>query len=147
METREIRFTHNPFSMPQGGLEALETKAPLEVLAYQYDIVCNGVELSSGAVRNHDRNLMVKAFQIAGYDEKTLKRKFGALYRAFQFGAPPHAGMAPGIDRMLMLLRGEENLREVIAFPMSGSAQDLMSGAPGEVTEQQLREAHIKVRA
>ena len=134
-ETREIRFTHNPFSMPQGGLEALETKDPLEVLAYQYDIVCNGVELSSGAVRNHDRNLMVKAFQI------------GALYRAFQFGAPPHAGMAPGIDRMLMLLRGEENLREVIAFPMSGSAQDLMSGAPGEVTEQQLREAHIKVRA
>ena len=146
-ETREIGFTHNPFSMPQGGLEALETKDPLEVLAYQYDIVCNGVELSSGAVRNHDRNLMVKAFQIAGYDEKTLKRKFGALYRAFQFGAPPHAGMAPGIDRMLMLLRGEENLREVIAFPMSGSAQDLMSGAPGEVTEQQLREAHIKVRA
>ena len=146
-ETKEIGFTHNPFSMPQGGLEALETKDPLEVLAYQYDIVCNGVELSSGAVRNHDMNIMVKAFEIAGYDEKTLKRKFGALYRAFQFGAPPHAGMAPGIDRMLMLLRGEENLREVIAFPMSGSAQDLMSGAPGEVTEQQLREAHIKVRA
>ena len=146
-DTKEIGFTHNPFSMPQGGLEALETKDPLEVLAYQYDIVCNGVELSSGAVRNHDMNIMVKAFEIAGYDEKTLKRKFGALYRAFQFGAPPHAGMAPGIDRMLMLLRGEENLREVIAFPMSGSAQDLMSGAPGEVTEQQLREAHIKVRA
>lgn len=146
-ETKEIGFTHNPFSMPQGGLEALETKDPLEVLAYQYDIVCNGVELSSGAVRNHDMSVMVKAFEIAGYDEKTLKRKFGALYRAFQFGAPPHAGMAPGIDRMLMLLRGEENLREVIAFPMSGSAQDLMCGAPGEVTEQQLREAHIKVRA
>ncbi len=145
-ETKEIGFTHNPFSMPQGGLEALETKDPLDVLAYQYDIVCNGVELSSGAVRNHDMDIMVKAFEIAGYDEKMLKRKFGALYQAFQFGAPPHAGMAPGIDRMLMLLRGEENIREVIAFPMSGSAQDLMCSAPGEVTEQQLREVHIKIR-
>ena len=146
-QTNQIGFTHNPFSMPQGGLAALTEKEPLEVLAYQYDIVCNGVELSSGAVRNHDIEIMKKAFEIAGYDEETLKKKFGALYQAFQFGAPPHAGMAPGIDRMLMLLRGEENIREVIAFPMSGSAQDFMCGAPGEVTEQQLREVHIKVRS
>lgn len=146
-DTKQIGFTHNPFSMPQGGLEALTTKDPLDVLAYQYDIVCNGVELSSGAVRNHDMEIMEKAFAIAGYDTETLKTKFGALYNAFQFGAPPHAGMAPGVDRMIMLLRGEENIREVIAFPMSGSAQDLMCGAPGDVTEQQLREVHIKVRA
>ena len=145
-ETKQIGFTHNPFSMPQGGLEALQTQNPLDILAYQYDIVCNGVELSSGAVRNHDMEIMVKAFEIAGYDEETLKAKFGALYQAFQFGAPPHAGMAPGVDRMLMLLRNEENIREVIAFPMSGSAQDLMCGAPNDVTEQQLREVHIKVR-
>ncbi|WP_417171227.1 aspartate--tRNA ligase [Waltera sp.] len=145
-ETKQIGFTHNPFSMPQGGLEALNTMDPLEILAYQYDIVCNGVELSSGAVRNHDIEIMKKAFAIAGYDEKTLKTKFGALYQAFQFGAPPHAGMAPGVDRMIMLLRNEDNIREVIAFPMNGNAQDLMCGAPGEVTEQQLREVHIKVR-
>lgn len=145
-ETKEFAFTHNPFSMPQGGLEALQTKEPLDILAYQYDIVCNGVELSSGAVRNHDIEIMVKAFEIAGYDEEVLKEKFGALYNAFQFGAPPHAGMAPGIDRMIMLLRNEENIREVIAFPMNSSAQDLMCGAPGAVTEKQLREAHIKVR-
>ena len=145
-ETKKIGFTHNPFSMPQGGLEALQTKDPLDILAYQYDIVCNGVELSSGAVRNHDMEIMVKAFEIAGYDEETLKTKFGALYQAFQFGAPPHAGMAPGVDRMIMLLRNEEDIREVIAFPMSGSAQDLMCGAPNDVTEQQLREVHIKVR-
>ncbi len=145
-QTKQIGFTHNPFSMPQGGLEALQTKDPLDILAYQYDIVCNGVELSSGAVRNHDMEIMVKAFELAGYDEETLKRKFGALYQAFQFGAPPHAGMAPGVDRMLMLLRNEQNIREVIAFPMSGSAQDLMCGAPNDVTEQQLREVHIKVR-
>ncbi len=145
-ETKQIGFTHNPFSMPQGGLEALENENPLDILAYQYDIVCNGVELSSGAVRNHDLEIMKKAFAIAGYDEETLKNKFGALYQAFQFGAPPHAGMAPGVDRMIMLLRNEENIREVIAFPMSGSAQDLMCGAPGDVTEQQLREVHIKVR-
>ena len=144
--TKQIGFTHNPFSMPQGGLEALNSENPLDILAYQYDIVCNGVELSSGAVRNHDMEIMVKAFEIAGYDEETLKSKFGALYQAFQFGAPPHAGMAPGIDRMLMLLKNEENIREVIAFPMSGSAQDLMCGAPNDVTEQQLREVHIKVR-
>ena len=145
-ETKQIGFTHNPFSMPQGGLEALHTMDPLEILAYQYDIVCNGVELSSGAVRNHDIEIMKKAFAIAGYDEETLKTKFGALYQAFQFGAPPHAGMAPGVDRMIMLLRNEDNIREVIAFPMNGNAQDLMCGAPGEVTEQQLREVHIKVR-
>ena len=145
-ETKQIGFTHNPFSMPQGGLEALKTQDPLTILAYQYDIVCNGVELSSGAVRNHDMEIMVKAFEIAGYDEETLKNKFGALYNAFQFGAPPHAGMAPGVDRMIMLLRNEENIREVIAFPMSGSAQDLMWGATNDVTEQQLREVHIKVR-
>ncbi len=145
-ETKQIGFTHNPFSMPQGGLEALEKESPLEILAYQYDIVCNGVELSSGAVRNHDIDIMVKAFAIAGYDEETLKAKFGALYQAFQFGAPPHAGMAPGVDRMLMLLKNEENIRETIVFPMSGSAQDLMCGAPNDVTEQQLREVHIKVR-
>ena len=145
-ETKQIGFTHNPFSMPQGGLEALNTMDPLEILAYQYDIVCNGVELSSGAVRNHDIEIMKNAFAIAGYDEETLKTKFGALYQAFQFGAPPHAGMAPGVDRMIMLLRNEDNIREVIAFPMNGNAQDLMCGAPGEVTEQQLREVHIKVR-
>ncbi|MFG6383366.1 MAG: aspartate--tRNA ligase [Lachnospiraceae bacterium] len=145
-ETKQIGFTHNPFSMPQGGLEALETKNPLDILAYQYDIVCNGVELSSGAVRNHDMQIMIKAFEIAGYSEEILKNKFGALYHAFQYGAPPHAGMAPGIDRMLMLLRGEENIREVIAFPMNGNAQDLMCKAPNEVTEQQLREVHIKIR-
>ena len=145
-ETRKYIFTHNPFSMPQGGLEALDTKEPGEILAYQYDIVCNGIELSSGAVRNHDLEIMKKAFEIAGYSEEELKTKFGALYNAFQFGAPPHAGMAPGVDRMIMLLRGEDNIREVIAFPMNGNAQDLLCGAPGDVTEQQLREVHIKVR-
>lgn len=145
-EAKQMIFTHNPFSMPQGGLEALNTKKPEEILAYQYDIVCNGIELSSGAVRNHDMQIMVKAFEIAGYTENDLKEKFGALYNAFQYGAPPHAGMAPGVDRMIMLLRNEENIREVIAFPMNGNAQDLMCGAPGEVTEQQLREVHIKVR-
>ena len=145
-ELKQYIFTHNPFSMPQGGLEALNSKKPEEILAYQYDIVCNGIELSSGAVRNHDLDIMVKAFEIAGYTEEDLKNRFGALYNAFQFGAPPHAGMAPGLDRMIMLLRNEENIREVIPFPMNGHAQDLMCGAPGEVTEQQLREAHIKVR-
>ncbi len=145
-EEKKIIFTHNPFSMPQGGLEALENEDPLKILAYQYDIVCNGVELSSGAVRNHSIDIMKKAFEIAGYTEDDLKNKFGALYNAFQFGAPPHAGMAPGVDRMIMLLRNEENIREVIAYPMNGNAQDLMCGAPGEVTEHQLREVHIKVR-
>ena len=145
-ESKKIIFTHNPFSMPQGGLEALNEKDPLEILAYQYDIVCNGVELSSGAVRNHNLDIMVKAFEIAGYTEEDLKEKFGALYNAFQYGAPPHAGMAPGVDRMIMLLKNEENIREVIPFPMNGNAQDLMCGAPSEITEQQLREVHIKVR-
>ena len=145
-DEKKMDFTHNPFSMPQGGLEALNTMNPEDILAYQYDIVCNGVELSSGAVRNHDLDIMVKAFEIAGYSEEDLKTKFGALYNAFQFGAPPHAGMAPGIDRMIMLLRNEDNIREVIAFPMNGNAQDLMCGAPVIVTETQLREAHIKVR-
>ncbi len=145
-EEKKIIFTHNPFSMPQGGLDALNNMDPLDILAYQYDIVCNGVELSSGAVRNHNLDIMVKAFEIAGYTKDDLKQKFGALYNAFQFGAPPHAGMAPGVDRMIMLLRDEENIREVIPFPMNGNAQDLMCGAPNEVSEMQLREVHIKVR-
>ncbi len=145
-EEKKIDFTHNPFSMPQGGLKALNEKDPLEILAYQYDIVCNGVELSSGAVRNHDYEIMQKAFEIAGYDKSVLEAKFGALYTAFQFGAPPHAGMAPGVDRMIMLIKGEESIRDIIAFPLNGNAQDVMMGAPGTVTEQQLREVHIKVR-
>ncbi len=139
-------FTHNPFSMPQGGMEALLTKDPTKILAYQYDIVCNGVELSSGAVRNHDLDIMIKAFEIAGYSEEELKDKFKSLYNAFQYGAPPHAGMAPGVDRMLMLLTEEENIREVIPFPMNSNAQDLLLGSPGEVSEMQLREVHIKLR-
>ncbi|MCL2181541.1 MAG: aspartate--tRNA ligase [Treponema sp.] len=141
-----IEFTHNPFSMPQGGLEALETKDPLDILAWQYDIVCNGVELSSGAVRNHLPEVMTKAFEIAGYSQSDIEKKFPALWNAFHYGAPPHAGMAPGIDRIVMLLTEEENIREVIAFPMNSSAQDLLMNAPCEVTEQQLREVHIKVR-
>ena len=145
-ETGKTIFTHNPFSMPQGGLKALETEDPLDILAYQYDIVVNGVELSSGAVRNHDLPTMVKAFAIAGYEEETIREKFTALYSAFQFGAPPHAGMAPGVDRMLMLLTGEDSIREVIAFPMNAAAEDLLTGAPSTVTDQQLREAHIKIR-
>ena len=145
-KTNEIIFTHNPFSMPQGGLEALNTMNPLDILAYQYDIVCDGVELSSGAVRNHHLDTMIRAFEIAGYDEETIKDKFTSLYTAFKYGAPPHAGMAPGVDRMIMLLTGEENIREVIAFPMNSNAQDVMLGAPNEVTELQLREVHIKLR-
>lgn len=145
-ETGKIDFTHNPFSMPQGGMDALLNKNPLDIFAYQYDIVCNGVELSSGAVRNHNPEIMKKAFEIAGYGEDAVRAKFGALYTAFSYGAPPHAGMAPGVDRMIMLIAGEETIRDVIAFPLNGNAQDLMMGAPGEVTEQQLREVHIKVR-
>ena len=141
----KLTFSHNPFSMPQGGLEALENKDPLDILAYQYDIVCNGVELSSGAVRNHDMEIMVKAFEIAGYTEDDLKEKFGALYNAFQFGAPPHAGMAPGVDRMIMLLTNEENIREIIPFPMNKNAQDVMMGAPATVSEKQLADVHIKI--
>lgn len=144
--TGKIGFTHNPFSMPQGELKSLLEKDPLDIFAYQYDIVCNGVELSSGAVRNHDTDIMIKAFEIAGYTEEDLQSKFSALFNAFKYGAPPHAGMAPGIDRIVMLLTGEENIREVIAFPMNNNAQDLMTNAPCEVTEQQLREVHIKVR-
>ena len=145
-ETGKIDFTHNPFSMPQGGMDALLNKNPLDIFAYQYDIVCNGVELSSGAVRNHNPDIMKKAFEIAGYGEEDVKAKFGALYTAFSYGAPPHAGMAPGIDRIIMLIAGEDTIRDVIAFPLNGNAQDVMMGAPGEVTEQQLREVHIKVR-
>ncbi|MCL1983063.1 MAG: aspartate--tRNA ligase [Clostridiales bacterium] len=145
-ETGAIEFTHNPFSMPQGEMEALLEKDPLEILAWQYDIVCNGVELSSGAVRNHVPEIMIKAFEIAGYTEQEVKAKFGALYTAFQYGAPPHAGMAPGIDRIVMLLSGEESIRDVIAFPMNGNAQDLLMNAPNTVTKHQLRDVHIRVR-
>ena len=145
-ETDKIEFTHNPFSMPQGGLDALNHKNPLDIVAYQYDVVCNGVELSSGAVRNHSPEIMTKAFAIAGYSEEEVRRKFGALYTAFQYGAPPHAGMAPGIDRIVMLLAGEESIRDVIAFPLNGNAQDLLMGAPCEVSEKQLQEANIRIR-
>ena len=141
----KIAFCHNPFSMPQGGMEALLTKKPLEIFAYQYDIVCNGIELSSGAVRNHDPEIMVKAFEIAGYTKKDIEEKFSALFNAFQYGAPPHAGIAPGVDRMLMLLTDAENIREVIAFPMNSKAEDLMMGAPGFVTKEQLRELNIRI--
>ena len=141
----KIEFSHNPFSMPQGGMEALETMEPLDILAYQYDIVCNGIELSSGAVRNHDPELMIKAFDIAGYSKDVIEEKFSALFNAFQFGAPPHAGIAPGVDRMLMLLTDESNIRGVIAFPMNSKAQDLLMGSPGRVTDEQLRDVHIKL--
>ena len=144
-EHDKIQFSHNPFSMPQGGLDALENQNPLDILAYQYDIVCNGIELSSGAVRNHDIEIMLKAFSMAGYTEEEVKTKFGALYTAFQFGAPPHAGIAPGIDRMLMLLTDSETIREVIAFPLNSKAEDLMMGAPGNVKREQLRDVHIEI--
>ena len=139
-------FTHNPFSMPQGGMAALLNQKTEDILAYQYDIVCNGVELSSGAVRNHDVEIMEKAFEIAGYTKEELETRFKSLYTAFHYGAPPHAGIAPGIDRMIMLLKDEPNIREVIAFPLNSNAQDMMMGAPSEVTEKQLREIHIKIR-
>ena len=144
--TDKIIFTHNPFSMPQGGLEVLENEDPTKVLAYQYDLVCNGIELASGAVRNHSPEIMRKAFEIAGYDESEVKKRFSALYNAFQFGAPPHAGMAPGVDRIVMLLADTETIRDVIAFPLDGTAQDQMLGAPGEVTELQLFEANVSIR-
>ena len=144
-EHDNIAFSHNPFSMPQGGLDALENQNPLDILAYQYDIVCNGIELSSGAVRNHDINIMVKAFTMAGYTEDEVKTKFGALYTAFQFGAPPHAGIAPGVDRMLMLLSDSDTIREVIAFPLNSKAEDLMMGAPGLVRRDQLHDVHIAI--
>ena len=142
----KIDFSHNPFSMPQGGLDALNSENPLDVLAYQYDIVCNGIELSSGAVRNHNPEIMIKAFEIAGYDKTTIENKFPALFNAFHYGAPPHAGIAPGVDRMIMLMQDEPSIREVIAFPMNSKAQDVLMGAPGEVTEEQLRDVHIKIR-
>ena len=145
-ETGELGFCHNPFSLPQGGLEALKTVDPLDILAYQYDIVVNGIELSSGAVRNADVETMLKAFAIAGYSEEEVEKKFGALYTAFGYGAPPHAGIAPGVDRILMLLQDESSIREVVAFPMNSKAQDVLMGAPGDVTEQQLRDVHIKLR-
>ena len=144
--TGKIIFTHNPFSMPQGGLKALEEMDPTEILAYQYDLVCNGIELASGAVRNHSTDVMKKAFSIAGYTEEELEKRFSALYTAFQYGAPPHAGMAPGIDRIIMLLADEDTIRDVIAFPLNGNAQDLLLGAPSEVTEAQLLEANISIR-
>ena len=145
-ENGKLGFCHNPFSMPQGGMYALNNQNPLEILAYQYDLVCNGIELSSGAVRNHDIEIMLKAFQMAGYSQEEVKTKFGALYTAFQFGAPPHAGIAPGVDRMLMLLADSENIREVIAFPLNSKAEDVMMGAPGIVKKEQLRDVHIQIK-
>ncbi len=144
-DDKKVDFSHNPFSMPQGGLEALESKDPLDILAYQYDIVCNGVELSSGAIRNHRPDIMKKAFEIAGYPEEVLLEKFGGMYRAFQYGAPPHGGIAPGVDRIVMLLCNEPNIREVVLFPMNQQAQDLLMGAPSEATAKQLRELHIRL--
>ena len=144
-EHGKIAFNHNPFSMPQGGMEALLSKNPLDIVAYQYDIVCNGVELSSGAVRNHDPEIMIKAFEIAGYTKSHIEEKFPALFHAFEYGAPPHAGIAPGIDRMLMLLTGSDTIRDVIAFPMNSKAEDVMMSAPGTVTKEQLKEVHIKL--
>ncbi|MEU9340465.1 aspartate--tRNA ligase [Streptomyces sp. NPDC048278] len=145
-ETGKIDFSHNPFSMPQGGMAALETQDPLDILAWQYDIVCNGVELSSGAIRNHEPDIMLKAFGIAGYDEETVEREFAGMLRAFRFGAPPHGGIAPGVDRIVMLLADEPNIRETIAFPLNGNAQDLMMGAPTELDETRLRELHLSIR-
>ncbi len=145
-EESKYIFTHNPFSMPQGGMDALLNQKTDEIVAYQYDIVCNGIELSSGAVRNHDVKIMEKAFEIAGYTKEELEEKFKSLYTAFHYGVPPHAGIAPGVDRMIMLLRDEPNIREIIPFPMSSGAQDLMMGSPNEVSEKQLREVHIKLR-
>ncbi|MGK5695635.1 aspartate--tRNA ligase [Streptomyces sp. URMC 128] len=145
-ETGAIDFSHNPFSMPQGGLEALETQDPLDILGWQYDIVCNGVELSSGAIRNHEPEIMLKAFEIAGYDRETVEEKFAGMLRAFRFGAPPHGGIAPGVDRIVMLLADEPNIRETIAFPLNGNAQDLMMGAPTELEEARLKELHLSVR-
>ena len=144
-EHENIAFCHNPFSMPQGGLEALQTQDPLDVLAYQYDLVCNGYEMASGAVRNHDPKLMVKAFEIAGYSEKTVEEKFGALYKAFKYGTPPHAGAAPGLDRMVMLIANTQNIREVIAFPKNKKARDAMMNAPSRVEDKQLKDVHIKI--
>ena len=145
LKDEKIQFSHNPFSMPQGGMEDLMTKDPLDILAYQYDLVCNGVELSSGAVRNHDIEIMIKAFEIAGYSKEEVETRFGALFNAFQYGAPPHAGIAPGFDRMVMLLAEVDTIRDVIAFPMTSKAEDLLMSAPGIVTSEQLKELHIKL--
>ncbi|WP_046727691.1 aspartate--tRNA ligase [Streptomyces humi] len=145
-DTGKIDFSHNPFSMPQGGMEALETQDPLDILAWQYDIVCNGVELSSGAIRNHEPDIMLKAFGIAGYEAETVEREFAGMLRALRFGAPPHGGIAPGVDRIVMLLADEPNIRETIAFPLNGNAQDLMMGAPTELEEARLRELHLSIR-
>lgn len=145
-DEQKVDFNHNPFSMPQGGMKALENKDPLDILAYQYDLVCNGYEMASGAVRNHDPKLMVKAFEIAGYSEKTVEEKFGALYKAFKYGTPPHAGAAPGLDRMVMLIANTQNIREVIAFPKNKKARDVMMNAPSRVEEQQLKDVHIQIR-
>ncbi|MGW2415707.1 aspartate--tRNA ligase [Streptomyces tubercidicus] len=145
-DTGKIEFSHNPFSMPQGGLEALETQDPLDILAWQYDIVCNGTELSSGAIRNHEPEVMYKAFALAGYDKETVEAEFGGMLRAFKFGAPPHGGIAPGVDRIVMLLADEPNIRETIAFPLNGNAQDLLMGAPSEVEEARLKELHLSLR-
>ncbi|MCQ4083184.1 aspartate--tRNA ligase [Streptomyces sp. RB6PN25] len=145
-DTGQIEFSHNPFSMPQGGLEALQTKDPLDILAWQYDIVCNGVELSSGAIRNHEPDVMYKAFEIAGYAREQVEKEFGGMLRAFHFGAPPHGGIAPGVDRIVMLLADEPNIRETIAFPLNQTAQDLLMGAPSEVDEARLKELHLSIR-
>ena len=142
--TGKIDFSHNPFSMPQGGLEALETQEPLDILAYQYDVVCNGVELSSGAIRNHLPEVMIKAFEIAGYSKDEVESEFSGMLNAFRYGAPPHGGIAPGIDRIVMLIADEPNIREVILFPMNQRAEDLMMGAPSEVRPEQLKELHIR---
>jgi aspartyl-tRNA synthetase len=144
-ETRSVTFSHNPFSMPQGGLEALETRDPLDILAFQYDIVCNGVELSSGAIRNHRPDIMVKAFELAGYPAAVLEQRFGGMFRALHYGAPPHGGIAPGIDRIVMLIADQSNLREVTAFPLNQQAQELLLGAPSPVDEKQLRELHLQL--
>jgi aspartyl-tRNA synthetase len=141
----KIDFCHNPFSMPQGGLDDLKNKDPLDILAYQYDLVCNGYEMASGAVRNHNPEIMIKAFEIAGYEEEDIKERFGALYNAFQYGTPPHAGAAPGIDRMVMLIANSQNIREIIAFPKNKKARDLLMRAPSVVTEEQLKDVHIKI--
>ena len=145
-DEKKMDFTHNPFSMPQGGMDALNNQDPLDILAYQYDLVCNGVELSSGAVRNHDPEIMIKAFELVGLGEDDVKAKFPAMYNAFCYGAPPHAGIAPGVDRMIMLICGEESIREIIPFPMNKNAMDIMMGAPATVEQKQLDDVHIAIK-